>query len=127
MAHQGVRNPAVKARMDLMAVMAASTKTLGRMAKGEKNFDPALANAALSRLGAAAAETPRLFEAPETDPASEALPEIWLDFDDFTRRSRTLEKVVRAAAPIETPNDLRAALRNLGKTCSSCHKVYRMP
>ncbi|NND21494.1 MAG: hypothetical protein HKO14_05350, partial [Silicimonas sp.] len=38
LAHQGVKNPAVKARMDVMSAIGDNTKLLGRMAKGEVAF-----------------------------------------------------------------------------------------
>ena len=86
LAHAGVENPAVKARMDAMSDIGAGTKVLGNMARGRVAFDAAEAEAeaALARIATRAAETPALFEAQEDDPKSEALPAIWADFADFS-------------------------------------------
>ena len=127
LAHQNVRNPSVKARMEAMEVMAAATKSLGLMVKEEAPFDSQQANLALLQIGKAAAETPDLFANPETDPVSEALPEIWEDFDDFAERSLALETLAQNAADVATLDDARMALGSVGRACKSCHEVYRQP
>lgn len=126
MAHKGVKNPAVKARMDSMAAIAANTKILGQMAKGVAPFDAAAAQKAAAGIADGAAKTPALFEAQETDPMSEALPAIWTNFPDFAGKAAALEGTARAASMrIETPEDLRAALGGIGQACKACHADYR--
>ena len=125
LAHEGVQNPAVKARMDLMGQIAAETKVIGDMAKGTAPFDPARARAAALAMAEHAARVPALFKAPEDDPKSEALPAIWDDFADFTRKNDAMADAARAASGLETEADLRAALVVLGDACAACHKDYR--
>ena len=72
LAHQGVKNPAVKARMDSMSAIGKSMKVLGGMAKGESSFDAMAVQAAVASIAEQAARTPALFEANETDPKSES-------------------------------------------------------
>ena len=126
LAHQGVRNPAVKARMDAMGAISENTKILGAMAKGELSFDARAAREAARAIATTASDVPGLFEAPETDPKSEALPAIWDRFDDFVVKTETMVAAADAASTsIETPADLRAALSAIGATCKACHEAYR--
>ena len=125
-AHSGVKNAAVKARMDAMGGMGADMKTLGQMAKGATAFDANAARAAAASIAAHAAATPGLFQAEETDPKSEALPAIWTNFQDFTTKSTELETVALGlSSSISKPEDLGPALAALGQTCKSFHQAYR--
>jgi cytochrome c556 len=125
-AHQGVTNPTVLARMEAMKSVADQMKTLGAMAKGEADFDPAAAQRAGRALSAHAAAVPDLFEARETDPRSEAAPEIWTDWDDFLAKTQTFQQAASRASEIASPRDLRAAMGQLGSSCKSCHETYRI-
>ena len=125
-AHQGVKNPAVMARMEAMSGVAGEMKILGDMAKGARPFDREIARAAASRVAGYAAETPALFKPREDDPKSEARMEIWDDFSDFTAKAGDMERVAtKHAAGIETMGDIKTALAELGRTCTACHKPYR--
>ena len=123
LAHQGVQNVAVMARMDGMSAIGANMKTLGAMAKGQIAFDAGQANEAVAEE---AARIPSLFEAQETDPKSEALPVIWSEFDRFIAIADDLEAAATAAAgALNGPEDLGPALKAIGGQCSACHKAYR--
>ena len=123
-AHQGVTNPAVMARMDGMSAIAAETKLLGEMAKGARAFDVEAAQAAARAIAAHGAEIPALFEAPETDPKSEALPAIWEDFASFEAAASALVTAAQAA-DLTTPEGLAPAVAAIGATCGACHKRFR--
>ena len=125
LAHQGVQNPAVMERMHAMKTIGENTKVLGQMAKGVVAFDAARARAAAAEIAVQAGRTPGLFDAPETDPKSEALPAIWENFPDFTTKSEALRAAAEMARSIETPQDLTAALGAIGATCKACHSEYR--
>ena len=127
LAHQGVQNPAVKARMDGMSAIAENMKTLGQMSKGVTDFDAVLARSTVAAIAEHAAATPGLFEANETDPKSEARPEIWSNFEDFTAKATELESIaIGFSTSINEPADLNAAMRDFGANCKSCHSVYRI-
>lgn len=127
-AHEGVKNPAVMARMNGMTNIAAEVKVLGDMAKGLAPFDQAAARTAAASIARHAAETPKLFQAREDDPKSEALPVIWGNFDDFTAKSLELETIALGlSTSIGSADDLRPALQQLGANCSACHEIYRKP
>ncbi len=125
-AHSGVKNAAVKARMDAMSGIGASVEILGKMAKGEAAFDQTTARAAAAAIAGHAAETPDLFRAQEDDPKSEAKAEIWSNFADFEQKSKELEEIATALSTgISSPDDLGPALKALGANCQACHKAYR--
>ena len=124
-AHQGVKDPQVQARMDAMSDIAAATKVLGEMARGTRTFDAETAQRAAVSIAEQSARVPDLFRIAATDPMSEALPEIWENFEDFTERTRAMEEAARRAVTLQTEADLTAALASIGETCKSCHKLYR--
>ena len=126
LAHGGVKNAAVMARMEGMKSIGDAMKVLGMMAKGETTFDVTAVRRATADVARLAAETPALFKAPESDPKTEALPIIWDRFDDFTAKAQQTEILARAlSTDMETPEDLNAGLMQLGATCKACHKEYR--
>lgn len=126
LAHSGVKNPAVMARMEGMKSMGAAVKVLGEMAKGAAVFDADAAAMALQSLSTEAKRTRALFEANEGDPKSEALPLIWSDFADFEAKSEMLEAALAAQiSNVETAADLGPILKAIGTQCSACHKTYR--
>jgi len=125
-AHAGVKNAAVLARMEAMKSIGDATGTLGKMAKGSMAFDATAARAAAATIATEAGRTPALFKAQETDPKSEALPAIWERFDDFTAKSATLQTVAAGLSEsINSLDDLRAGMGQLGAACKSCHADYR--
>ncbi|MCU4652616.1 cytochrome c [Roseibacterium sp. SDUM158016] len=127
-AHTGVRNTAVLARMDNMTAMARQMEVLVPMVRGTSSFDVERARAALNELAALSEASVDLFRAPETDPRTEARPEIWENFDDFEGRALELAALARAEA-VGLP-DTRAALSpvvaRIGESCSGCHEIYRL-
>lgn len=126
LAHTGVTNPAVLARMESMEKIGDGMKVLGQMAKGEAAFDADAARGAAAQVARHAAETPRLFEVKEDDQHSEARDIIWTDFADFKAKSDDLMVLAEGLAEsIQSEADVRAAVASLGKTCVACHEVYR--
>ncbi len=126
LAHQGVKNRAVLARMNGMSAIAENIKVLGAMAKGKVAFDQEAARAAAQSIARHAGEAPALFAAREDDPKSEARPEIWDDFEDFTAQAKELEGIASGLAlSLSGPDDLAPALQKLGANCRSCHEAYR--
>lgn len=125
LAHQGVQNTAVKAWMDSMEVTADNTKVLGRMAKGVEPFDAEAARRAAAQIAREAERTPELFAARAEDPLSEASPDIWVNFDDFTAKSQALVVAAEGALTVSARDDLRPALAAIGAACKACHGEYR--
>jgi len=125
LAHQGVSNPVVKARMEVMGQIKDATSVIGNMAKGSIAFDSEKAGAAKSILLKTAKDIPLKFETHETDPKSEALPEIWQRWDDFVAMSDDMVKVVETI-DVSNAQTLKASMGALGQSCGRCHKAYRL-
>lgn len=125
LAHDDVKNPAVKARMMAMEAIGGGMKTLAGMAKGEMAFDSAKAEAAMATIAAEGMKVPALFEANETDPKSEALPPIWENWDDFVKKSEDMVMAAKGNATLPDQASLGAALGKVGSTCKACHSDYR--
>ena len=122
-AHEGVKAPAVMARMNGMSEIGDATKVLGQMAKGAVAFDASAAQGAARTIAEEAARIPALFEARADDPKSEALPAIWERFEDFSGLARDLERA--AGVEIATPDALGPAFQAIGAACKACHEDYR--
>ncbi|MCH2250555.1 MAG: cytochrome c [Cognatishimia sp.] len=124
LAHNGVQNPAVMARMQGMEQIGAASKVLGNMARGRVAFDAGTAASAKAALAQHAAEIPALFEAQEDDPKSEALPAIWSDFADFTAKADALRDAAETM-DVTSAETIAAGMGEVGGSCRSCHKAYR--
>ncbi|HHC30201.1 MAG TPA: cytochrome c [Rhodobacterales bacterium] len=125
LAHSDVKNPVVLARMEAMKDIAANMKALTGMARGDVAFDAEIVAARMDEIAARAAEVPQLFEAPETDPASEAAPTIWTSYPEFTQRAADLQAAAVAGATAGDEFDLGDALTNVAQTCKSCHTSFK--
>ena len=125
-AHSGVKDKNVKERMMVMKEMASNTKIIGQMLKGKTSFDANQVKLALERLSALSLETPKVFTINATDPKSEAMPNIWDEFDEFTKLSKDLaETSIVLANSVATIEDLRPALKKVSSGCKACHSRYR--
>lgn len=124
-AKEGVQNPVVKTRMDTMGVIRVNTGILGDMAGGKAAFDADKAAEAAAALAAAANTIPEVFEANETDPVSEAKPEIWANFDDFSTKADALYKAAQAV-DTSSLDTLKAGMGGVGGACKECHTTYRI-
>ncbi|WP_172328594.1 cytochrome c [Mangrovicoccus sp. HB161399] len=118
--------PNVVARTAAMKTIGKNTKLLGNMAKGSVAFDASAAQQAALAIAGEAANIPSLFETQADDPASEAKPVIWQQYDDFTMKAADLEDAASAAAEsILAQADIGPALGQLGAACKACHSTYR--
>lgn len=122
-AKDGVTNEAVIARTDAMQLIRQSTKTLGSMVQGKRAFDSVQATQAATLMAVTAADIPALFEAQETDPKSEAKPEIWSNWDDFVDKATAL-KTGAEALDSSSLATLKASFGGAAKTCRACHSKY---
>lgn len=126
LAHQNVKNPAVKARMDGMVKINAAMKSLAQMAKGAAPYKQATADNALKVIIIQSGKVPNLFRDQQDDPKSESLPAIWSDFGDFTQKAKDMERAAqKATGQVKDQASLRAAMREIGVTCKACHDSYR--
>lgn len=126
-AHGGVKSQQVLKRMNGMSAIGVQMKALGAMAKGTTRFEAGAVDEALAKLEHEAGRIPDLFAEPAADPKSEARPEIWEAFEDFTKEAQGLEAVVSGAiGQVTSADDLARLMGEIGQTCRACHGAYRI-
>ncbi len=118
-------DPTVQARQALMKTVGMNSKILGDMAGGKTAFDAAGAAAAKAALAAAAADIAAKFETQATDPATEAKPEIWTNWEDFVTKATAL-KTAAEGLDASSLDSVKAGMGVIGGTCKACHTAYRM-
>lgn len=117
-------DPLVIAQKDLMKSFGGAAKTLGGMASGEVAFDAAAAEAAKAVLLTGSADIAVKFEKAGVDPASEALPEIWTNWDDFLVKAKGLTDAA-TALDASSADGIKAGMGGVGGSCKACHTTYR--
>ena len=127
LAHEGAKG-VVKERMDLMKGQKKAAKVIGDMVKGKTRFDAAKAAKAARDLEATTQKIPDLFPPGSNGGPSEALDEIWVDWDRFTGTAKDAEAAAKAlAATLESAadQDWKDGFKKLTKACKSCHESFR--
>lgn len=124
---EGTRtDPNAIARAQTMDAIGGAMKVLGGMAGGEVAFDAAAAQAAKDAMVAAATAAPEVFKTQgAADPASEAKPEIWANWDDFAVKATALSDAANAL-DVTSVETIGAGMGALGGACKACHTAYRM-
>jgi len=125
-AHSGATG-IVKKRMETMKDVGAVMKELGAMVKGDARFNASTVARRAGDMKIHAANMPALFPEASIHGPSEALPQIWTDFEGFSRIASDLESAASALSLVKDATDLPAALGAAGKTCKACHSDYRKP
>ena len=126
LAHSGVLNKDVAARMTLMSNMGRNMGVLGRMLKKKTPFDQVKATEAINNIEQLAVETPRVFEKRVLDPKSEAKELIWEEFETFTKISNGLAtNAKQLSSSMKSFDDLRPSLITLSQSCKECHSRFR--
>jgi len=122
----------VKERQTLMKSNGrALGGTLSAMAKGDKPYDQAAVEAALTVLDDTAKKLPTLF--PDSTKGVKAegdystSPKVWEDKAGFDAHIVTFAKVVAdAKAKIKDLDTLKANVGGIGKACGGCHETFRL-
>jgi len=126
LAHSGVLNKDVAARMTLMSSMGRNMGVLGKMLQKKAPFDRGKAVEAINNIEQLAVETPRVFEKRVLDPKSEAKELIWEEFETFTKISSSLATSAKQlSSSMKSFDDLRPALITLSQSCKECHSRFR--
>lgn len=98
LAHGGATG-IVKERMDLMASVGKSMKTITEMFQGEKPYDPGTVRDAASLIASHGGEQmTKLFPEGSIQGPSESLPAIWQDWERFSALAGDLTKYANALA-----------------------------
>ena len=121
-----IESDAVKARTQAMSQISDNMRLLGSMLKGQMDFNLDIAKLAIQNIANLAANAPILFEIEAIDPHAEAKPEIWSNYEDFVDKALALETVaIDASISLIDQGGLKDVINSLGKTCKSCHSLYR--
>jgi cytochrome c556 len=128
MASQEVAN---QTQTTMKATGRAMGAVLGPMFKGEKPYDQAAVDTALTQLADTAKKLPTMF--PESikglkvEGDYSSSPKIWEDKAGFTAKIDSFAKVVtEAKAKIKDLDSLKANVPVIGKECSGCHETFRL-
>ena len=115
--------------------MKANGKNMGGvlspMFKGEKPYDQAAVDAALTQFEDTAKKLPTLFPASLKEAKWEGdyspSPKIWEDKAGFDAKVASFAKVVtEAKAKIKDLDSLKANFPGIGKECGGCHETFRV-
>lgn len=119
-------DPNAIARSDLMKVIGKNTGILGDMASGKAAHDAAGAEAAKAAIIEAAGKIEATFkDQGAADPASEAKPEIWAEWDDFLADAKMLSDAA-TAMDVASAETIGAGMGALGGACKDCHTEFRV-
>ena len=126
LAHKGATG-VVKERMDLMDTQKDAMKILGLMAKGKTPFDSAKAAAAAKDIETTAAKIHELFPEGSSGGHSEAKPEVWTKWDEFTGDAEALQAAAKTLATVLDAGspDWKADFQKVTDACKTCHKTFR--
>ncbi|MAS15508.1 MAG: cytochrome C signal peptide protein [Nitratireductor sp.] len=122
----------IAVRKAIMQANAASAGLAGAMMKGELEYNPAIAKAAILTLSASAKSFGEFFPDGSGDGDTTAAPAIWDDAEGF---QAALDKYMSdTAAAVEAsgkdgPADLAAFQAAIGPVfgnCKSCHENFRV-
>lgn len=123
---------ATETRQAVFKLLGFHMGPIGGMARGQVEFDAALAERNARRIAALAPMIPELFAARDTrdfDVDTEALPLIWDNMGDFQTKAAELEEAALTFAETAAGGDraqVLGGLRAFGSTCGNCHDTYRV-
>ncbi|MES9992544.1 MAG: cytochrome c [Candidatus Thiodiazotropha sp.] len=120
---------AVEYRQGLMNVLSWNMKAMSDMMKGKTPYDHEAFVTHASDLAAASSLNllPGFPEDSESE-ESDALPEIWMEFDDFEAKYKAMGEAASNLSSTAAKGDKGAigeALSKAGKACKACHKKYK--
>lgn len=119
-------DPNAIARGELMTTIGKNTGVLGDMAGGKTAYDAAAAEAAKAAIVEAAGKIEATFkDQGAADPASEAKPEIWANWEEFLADAKKLGEAA-GAMDVASAETIGAGMGALGGACKDCHTDFRV-
>ena len=120
---------AVDYRQGVMNVYAWNLTTMGDMVKGKTDFDAAVfAGHAKDLAAAAQLELMSAFPEDSITDESDASETIWLDWDKFQNKHKSLREQSAKLADVTAAGDEAAMKEQFGaaaKTCKGCHDDFK--
>jgi cytochrome c556 len=115
-------------REGLMTAMSWKVARLRAMAEGEIQVDEAAFAKGARDVATLAGMITEGFIPNSAVEGSEALPEIWTNWNDFTQKAADLQNAAQALADAAAQNGFEAAkdmVQGVGQGCGGCHRPYR--
>jgi len=115
-------------RDGLMKSIAWKVSKLRGMAQGEVTVDEAFAKKSAHDVATLAGMITEGFIPNSIVQGSAAMPEIWMNFADFTQKATDLQTAAQALADAADQNGFEASkglVDAVGKSCGGCHRPYR--
>ncbi len=116
-------------RQALMKGIGGAVGAMGAIAKGEKPYDKAVVETALTTISTNIKAFPDQFPVgTESGEKTKAAPAVWERKAEFDSDSRELASVADALLA-DLPADqaaVGAAMQKIGPTCSGCHQDFRL-
>ena len=131
--HGGDLPASVKARKAHMQLYGYNIGVLAGMARGNMDYDAAMATTAASNIAALSSmDIARYWEEgtdSDTLVESRALPAIWENLDDVAAKNTALHEAATAAAASagDGLEAVQAGVGAIGKACGACHEDYQLP
>lgn len=130
---KGPHDAAIKGRQAMFQTYNFNMGILGAMAKGKMEYNAELATQSAANLQAAANFGQSAMWPPGSDNATpgnattRALPAIWENFEDVSKKSAALKAAtdVLAANAGGGLDALKGAMGDVGASCKGCHDDYR--
>ncbi len=124
-AHNGATG-IVKERMDGMSAMGKALKSMSEMVKGKRAYDAdAMRRLAVQIKSHSGDQMLRLFPEGEVQPASEATPKIWTDWERFSELAINLETVAQSLVDTAEDGIDETAFKSIAGACAACHNDFR--
>jgi cytochrome c556 len=123
---------ATATRQAVFKLLIFNLRTIVGMARGEIEFDAAIAERNARRIAALAPMIPEVLGAMDTrefDVTTEALPLIWDNLDEVAEKAQNLVNAANTFADTAATEDQGATLgglRALGGACGNCHETFRV-
>ena len=118
----------VKERMEVMDGIGKNMKSMKEMIQGKKPFDASKIAESANAIKQASENITDLFPHGSMQKPTEALPEIWQKWDDFSAIVGQLVTETGKLSEIAQGGEKKPITRQfakVGKVCSSCHTDYR--
>lgn len=123
---------ATETRQGVLKVISFNMGTISGMARGQVEFDAAVAERNARRIAMLAPMIPEVFAARDTrqfDVETEALPIIWDRFSEFQEKAANLEQAALTFADVAAAGNQTetvGAVRAFGAACGNCHDTFRV-
>ena len=122
---------ATENRQAVFKLLGVNLGAIVGMARGEREFDAAIAERNAKRVAALAPMIPELVGAMDTrefEVETLALPLIWDNMDEFTGKAEALVEAASTFAALAASGDQATTLgglRAFGGACGNCHDKFR--